>query len=61
MTAPFDYSELVEQNDEVLRQEITTYLKRDGKIIKVVVERDFYDKDDYNDSMTSFVIFSGEH
>jgi hypothetical protein len=58
MAEIYDYSSLVEPDGEVLRQEITTYVMRDGKIIKIFVERDFVD-DDYTDSMTVCPIHFG--
>lgn len=47
------YSQLLDtSNTEVIKQEVITYVKRDGKIEKITVKRDFY-LDDYVDSMTS--------
>lgn len=56
---PFFYSALALPNEEILGQEITTYVKRGDSILKITVKRDFF-KDDYTDSMTTEVIYAGD-
>lgn len=56
---PFFYSALALPNEEILSQEITTYVKRGDNILKIAVKRDFF-KDDYTDSMTTEVIYAGD-
>lgn len=58
MSDVYNYSALVNPTDEVLQQEVVTYLKRDDKIMKHVVSRVFFDKDDYIDTMTSEVLYT---
>ena len=58
MNGPFPYSKLEEPNNELLSQEVVSYLKRDGNIVKVTVTRDFKG-DDYTDSMVTEVIYAG--
>ena len=56
---PFSYSALSLPSDEILGQEITTYIKRGKSILKITVKRDFF-KDDYTDGMTTEVIYAGD-
>lgn len=58
MSDVYNYFALVNPNEEVLQQEVVTYLKRDDKIMKQVVTRVFFDKDDYVDTMTSEVLYT---
>lgn len=55
--SPFPYSCLEEQNEELLSQEITSYVKRDKSVIKITIKREFADGD-YTDSMTTEVLHS---
>jgi hypothetical protein len=52
----YNYSNLVEPNGEVLKQEVVTYIEKDGKIQKIVVTRNFFDND-YVDTMENETIF----
>lgn len=56
--SPFPYSSLEPQNGEILSQEVITYVKREGSIIRINVRREF-DDGDYTDSMSTEVIYSG--
>lgn len=51
----FNYSKLSSFNDEMISQEITSFIKRDGKIQKITVKRSFAEGD-FNDVMTIDVI-----
>lgn len=52
----YTYSSLVEPNGEVLKQEVISYIEKDGKIQKIVVTRNFF-VDDYVDTMENETIF----
>lgn len=53
--SPFIFSKLMETSPDLLIQEVITYMKKDGKIVKITVKRNFA-KDDYTDSMTTEVL-----
>jgi hypothetical protein len=53
--SPFKFSELMQLKPGLLTQEVTTYLKQDNAVFKIVVKRNFTD-DDYTDSMTTEVL-----
>lgn len=53
----YPYSNLVtNENTEVIKQEIITYLVRDGKVLKNVVMRSFFDND-YVDTQTTETLY----
>jgi hypothetical protein len=52
---PFVYSQLMEPSENLLSQEVITYMKRGDYIVKIVVNRKFTD-DDYDDSMTTEIL-----
>jgi hypothetical protein len=51
----FPYSQLMQPDGNILSQEVITYVKRDNKIVKIVVNRTFTE-DEYDDSMTTEVL-----
>lgn len=54
--SPFNYSQLeTKLSEDILFQEIITYAKRDGNVIRVTVRRDFFEGD-YIDNTTTEVI-----
>lgn len=55
--SPFLYSNLAAPSEGMISQEIVSIVKRDGKIMKITVRRDFTGDDDYTDSMVSEVIY----
>ena len=55
----YNHSQLDLPDGEILKQKVITYLKIDGKITKITVNRDFYEGD-YVDSMLSEVIYTLE-
>lgn len=57
MSSPFPYNKLEEPNDELLSQEVITYVKRNKDILKITVKRNFFGKD-YIDNTSTQVIYS---
>lgn len=55
MNSIYEYSNLVEPNNEVVLQEVITYIKRGNKIVKNTVTRNFFGED-YVDSSTNETI-----
>lgn len=53
--SPFTFSELMPPTPGILTQEVVTYMKQGGNIVKITVKRNFTD-DDYTDSMTTEVL-----
>jgi hypothetical protein len=54
---PFPYSQFEKPDGTILMQEITSYIMKDNKIVKVTVTRKFTE-DDYDDSMVTEVLHS---
>lgn len=55
MKSPYCFSELKEPSKDILSQEVVTYMRRDGYLVKVTVKRNFF-ADDYVDSSKTEVI-----
>jgi hypothetical protein len=53
--SPYMFSELMPPTPGILTQEVTTYLKQDNRVVKIIVKRNFTNND-YTDSMTTEVL-----
>ena len=53
----FIFSELMKPSKGLVTQEVVTYLKREDKLVKISVKRNFTDND-YTDSMTTEILLT---
>lgn len=53
--SPFKYSNLSNPAPGLITQELITYVKRDNRLVKITVKRNFTEGD-YTDSMTTEVL-----
>jgi hypothetical protein len=49
------YKELQEHNGDIVLQELVTYIKQNGKLVRHTTTREFFEKD-YTDTSTMKVI-----
>lgn len=49
------YNKLEEPSDELVMQELITYITRDGKLLRITTKRSFFEND-YVDDLTTIVL-----
>jgi hypothetical protein len=49
------YKELQEHNGDIVLQELITFIKKDGKLVRHITTREFF-QNDYSDTSTMKVI-----